>query len=150
MFLSKNKKNNVYPCKPQFYNIKVGFIGVKIIKVCFRNRAHISEGWFSVVGYHKLINCYTYIFLNHIMRAYMVLPVLSLCFIYFCRLGADWLERWETDCSFLDTAAPSIRHLKYIESDKCRNGEKLLGTHRNSLRKFITRTSFPKESCQIY
>ena len=25
------KKNNVYPCKPQFYYIKVGFKGVKII-----------------------------------------------------------------------------------------------------------------------
>ena len=24
MFLSRNKKNNVYPCKPQFYCIKVG------------------------------------------------------------------------------------------------------------------------------
>ena len=31
MFLSRNKKNNVYPCKPQFYCIKVGFKGVKII-----------------------------------------------------------------------------------------------------------------------
>ena len=31
MFLSRNKKNNVYPCKPQFYYIKVGFKGVKII-----------------------------------------------------------------------------------------------------------------------
>ena len=30
MFLSKNKKNNVYPGKPQFYYIKVGFKGVKI------------------------------------------------------------------------------------------------------------------------
>ena len=27
MFLSRNKKNNVYPCKPQFYYIKVGFEG---------------------------------------------------------------------------------------------------------------------------
>ena len=26
MFLSRNKKNNVYPCKPQFYYIKVGFL----------------------------------------------------------------------------------------------------------------------------
>ena len=26
-------KNNVYPCKPQFYYIKVGFKGVKIICV---------------------------------------------------------------------------------------------------------------------
>ena len=31
MFLSKYKKNNVYPCKPQFYYIKEGFMGVKII-----------------------------------------------------------------------------------------------------------------------
>ena len=31
MFLSRNKKNNVYPWKPKFYYIKVGFKGVKII-----------------------------------------------------------------------------------------------------------------------
>ena len=31
MFLSRNNKNNVYTCKPQFYYIKVGFKGVKII-----------------------------------------------------------------------------------------------------------------------
>ena len=31
MFLSRNKKNNVYRCKPQFYYIKVGFKGVKIV-----------------------------------------------------------------------------------------------------------------------
>ena len=35
MFSSKNKKYNVYPCKPQFYYIKVGFKGVKIIWACF-------------------------------------------------------------------------------------------------------------------
>ena len=28
---TRYKKNNVYPGKPQFYNIKVGFKGVKII-----------------------------------------------------------------------------------------------------------------------
>ena len=31
MFLSRNYINNVYPCKPQFYYIKVGFKGVKTI-----------------------------------------------------------------------------------------------------------------------
>ena len=31
MFLARNKKINVYPCKPQFYCIKVGFKGVKTI-----------------------------------------------------------------------------------------------------------------------
>ena len=28
MFLSSNKNNNIYLCKPQFYYIKVGFKGV--------------------------------------------------------------------------------------------------------------------------
>ena len=37
MCLSRNKKNNAYPCKPQFYYIKVGFKGVKIIQACFRD-----------------------------------------------------------------------------------------------------------------
>ena len=36
-FFSRNKKNNIYPCKPQFYYIKVGFKGVKIVKACFRD-----------------------------------------------------------------------------------------------------------------
>ena len=31
MFLSRNKKTNVYPCKPQFLLYKIGFKGVKII-----------------------------------------------------------------------------------------------------------------------
>ena len=40
MSLSRNKKNNVYPCKPQFYYIKVGLKGVKIyrhvfVMICF-------------------------------------------------------------------------------------------------------------------
>ena len=30
MFLSRNKKNDIYPSKPQFYYIKVGFKEVKI------------------------------------------------------------------------------------------------------------------------
>ena len=31
MFMSRNKKNNVYPYKPQFYYLKVGFKGVNIM-----------------------------------------------------------------------------------------------------------------------
>ena len=37
MFLSRYNKNNVYPCKPQFYYIKVGSEGLKVIKVRFRD-----------------------------------------------------------------------------------------------------------------
>ena len=35
MFLSRNKKNNIYPCKPQFYYIKVGFEGSKLYRRVF-------------------------------------------------------------------------------------------------------------------
>ena len=35
MFMSRNKKNNEYPCKPQFYYIKVGFKGVKLYRQVF-------------------------------------------------------------------------------------------------------------------
>ena len=48
MFLSRNKKNNVYPCKPQFYYIKVGFKGVKIILACFHDVSpslNLSTKW---------------------------------------------------------------------------------------------------------
>ena len=57
MLLSRYKKNNVYPCKPQFYYIKVGFKGVKIIKVCFHDGCfffsflfviYMSEFFFSL------------------------------------------------------------------------------------------------------
>ena len=30
IFFSRNKKNSVYPCKPQFFYLKVRFKGVKI------------------------------------------------------------------------------------------------------------------------
>ena len=35
MFLSRNKKNNVYPCKPQFYYIKVRLKGSKLYRYVF-------------------------------------------------------------------------------------------------------------------
>ena len=37
MLSSKNKKNNVYLSKPQFYYIKVGFKGANIIQACLRD-----------------------------------------------------------------------------------------------------------------
>ena len=35
MLLSRNKENNVYLCKSQFYYIKVGFKGVKLYRYVF-------------------------------------------------------------------------------------------------------------------
>ena len=56
MFLSRNNKNNVYPCKPQFYYIKVGFKGVKIIKVCFRDALVVHINQFSIVKQNKYLH----------------------------------------------------------------------------------------------
>ena len=41
-FLSRNKKNNVYHCKPQFYFIKVGFKGVNIISACICDGRNVN------------------------------------------------------------------------------------------------------------
>ena len=49
MFLSKNKKSNVYPCKSQFYYVKVGFKGIIIIEACFRDWWLVYPGWFKLV-----------------------------------------------------------------------------------------------------
>ena len=51
MFLSRNKKNNVYPCKPQFYYIKVGFKGVNIIWACFRDDFFNVAAHMCIHGY---------------------------------------------------------------------------------------------------
>ena len=42
MFLSRNTKHNVYPYKPQFYYIKVGFKGVKrVVKFSVYLNRHV-------------------------------------------------------------------------------------------------------------
>ena len=54
MILSRNKKNNVYPCKPQFYYIKVGFKGSTLYRRVFvmnknvydrLNSLSLSKSW---------------------------------------------------------------------------------------------------------
>ena len=44
LFLNRNKTNNVYSCKPQFYYIKLGFKGVNIIQACFRDATECMNG----------------------------------------------------------------------------------------------------------
>ena len=62
MFLSRDKKNNVYPCKPQFYYIKVEFKGVKIIEVCFRDvvMCHSDLKFYLNVRIHGSVLCIWY------------------------------------------------------------------------------------------
>ena len=45
-------ENNVYPVKPQFYYIKMGFKGVKIL---YKMWAHMSEGMFSTLRLNSLL-----------------------------------------------------------------------------------------------
>ena len=46
MFWSKNKKK-VYPCKPQFYYIKVGCKGVFVTQTCFRDADDLKSTQFA-------------------------------------------------------------------------------------------------------
>ena len=43
MLLSRKKKNNVYPCKAQFYYIKVGFKGFKLYRLVFVMNASVRH-----------------------------------------------------------------------------------------------------------
>ena len=45
-FMAKIRKNNVYPCKPQFYYIKVRCKGVYITRTCL----HDDVGWYINSG----------------------------------------------------------------------------------------------------
>ena len=54
MFLSINKKNDIYPWKHKFYHIKVRFKGVKIIKACSRD--DITKWEKNSTGEPKLLN----------------------------------------------------------------------------------------------
>ena len=47
MFWSKNKKK-VYPCKHQFYYIKVGCKGGFVTRTCFRDEKAVLLLWFFV------------------------------------------------------------------------------------------------------
>ena len=49
MFLSRNKKNNVYPSKPQFYYIKVGFKGSKLYRHVFIMSSQLMQKNFKYV-----------------------------------------------------------------------------------------------------
>ena len=60
MFLSRNKKNNVYPCKPQFYYIKVGFKmgggGSKIYRICHSECCFRDESGLADLFLYRKVN----------------------------------------------------------------------------------------------
>ena len=56
----QNKKINVYPSKPQFYCIKVGFKGVKTIWACFRDDMPWRHLYF--MDYHRFFFFFFFFF----------------------------------------------------------------------------------------
>ena len=72
MFLSRNKKNNVYHCKLPFYYVKVGFKVVNIIQACFRDVQKIE------------LSKYIYMYWTSRKHAYKILIPLNPTFIYKC------------------------------------------------------------------
>ena len=75
MFLSRNKKNNVYPCKPQFYYIKVRFKGGQnyIGMFSWLGRIYFPEGtWhsFKQTRSHKI--CHIWWIGQHHHQVYLV------------------------------------------------------------------------------
>ena len=57
MFLSRNKKINVYPCKPHFYWIKVRFKGVLLYKRVFVMNNDKTNATYETTGAKTKKNC---------------------------------------------------------------------------------------------
>ena len=59
MFLNRNKKNNVYPCKPKFYFIKVGLSGSKLYRYVFMTKSSLNiRRYVSHIAAHEFVNAY--------------------------------------------------------------------------------------------
>ena len=75
MFLSRNKKNNVYPCKPQFYYIKVAFKGPKLYRHGIVMYGCAYSWTFSLLFYSEQTSYnfreYFFFKLTKIMNGYM-------------------------------------------------------------------------------
>ena len=73
MFLSRNKKNNVYPCKPQFYYIKVGLKGSKLYRQVFV-MAIVQNTWWADWYARKVLFC-SYFLIEHMFL--IIVSILS-------------------------------------------------------------------------
>ena len=71
MFFSSIKKNNVYPCKPQFYYIKVGFKGVTIMQACFRDE-YFDNLIRNCTGAFSTMTVWSYIKFTNINALFLV------------------------------------------------------------------------------
>ena len=69
MFLSRNK-NNVYPCKPQFYKIKVGFKEVKSFRRVFVMKTRYYVVLLSLL--FLLVSIFFFIFLLNFLSKFLV------------------------------------------------------------------------------
>ena len=64
LFLSRNKKNNVYPCKPQFYYKKWGLRGSKLYRHVFVMKGCVSQSCGTRVDVRCIFisaNCICYV-----------------------------------------------------------------------------------------
>ena len=99
MFLSRNKTNNAYPCKPQFYYIKVGFKGVKIIQACFRNRMKRC-----IFVLNKLLLKLYKCCINGDQKLWSVRLYYFVSFIFFCK--SSFLENSDRKCVIFSLGLP--------------------------------------------
>ena len=92
MFLSRNtcKKNNVCPCKPQFYYIKVRFKGVKLYRYVFMMYICIRATFlhFRFVLYMQTgeFDNFLWLIRKKICTFQLKVPYLELCYTCICNM----------------------------------------------------------------
>ena len=98
MFWSRNKKNNIYPCKPQVYYIKVEFKGGQ-------NYIGVFSRWFKPFSSYDQTNCFA-----NSVDPYEDLHCLPFCFWFFnC---CPFLEQWVWPDSKMEYSTSETRGWK--------------------------------------
>ena len=110
MFLSRNKKNNGYPCKPQFYCVKVGFKGgggSKLYRYVFVMMCALTKTQISL-GMIRVFAC-----AQRVAKDPSILQVDSEC--------SDWADSGRT-CHFVGFVMSWLNYAdmhKYVRSNHC-------------------------------
>ena len=65
-FEAKNKKNQVYPCIPQFCYIKVGYKGEYITRTCYLDVRKIELGCYRPWNFSPIRQVYPFVCMSEI------------------------------------------------------------------------------------
>ena len=121
MFLSRNKNNNVYPCKPQFYYIKVGLKGGQNYIGMFSWWQHSGKPFWKSWGLWKCIFYKCNLNITNFKSIRDCTPENSLQ-----TASSQDIERKYTECEILNLKMQAAHgHLKAEDDQQVNDGDSI-------------------------